>query len=450
VTFDPVRTYDALLADEALAADSHERLEEYLRAENLVFGGRALCTVLRPRFVTPERHQALRQRVRAVMHVYNKTYHAAIANRDIRAQFRLHDWEETLVGWDPGIANPSPTSRLDTFLGEGPGEFLLTEYNAETPAGAGYNDALADAFRDIPVMRAFARKAEVFPLFTRHAILQVLLAAWEEFSGRRTRPRVAIIDWDDVPTQVEFGLFRRFFEQRGLPCLIGTPQECEYANGRFTVRGEPVDLIYKRVLIHELVQQGGLDHPIVRAVKDRVVCLVNGFRSKILHKKASLAVLSDEHNAHLFDPHERAVIHAHVPWTRVVVERHTEFNGHAIDLVPFIHERREELVLKPNDDYGGAGIVLGWTVDDAAWAAAVQRALAEPYIVQERVSIPRESYPSWMDGRVQWHDRQLDTAPFVSYAEQMDGYLTRLSTEALLNVTAGGGSQVPTFLVEPR
>ena len=31
-----------------------------------------------------------------------------------------------------------------------------------------------------------------------------------------------------------------------------------------------------------------------------------------------------------------------------------------------------------------------------------------------------------------------------------DGLLTRLSTAALLNVTAGGGSQVPGFVVEPR
>jgi hypothetical protein len=28
--------------------------------------------------------------------------------------------------------------------------------------------------------------------------------------------------------------------------------------------------------------------------------------------------------------------------------------------------------------------------------------------------------------------------------------LTRISTDALVNVTAGGGSTVPTFLVEPR
>jgi hypothetical protein len=32
----------------------------------------------------------------------------------------------------------------------------------------------------------------------------------------------------------------------------------------------------------------------------------------------------------------------------------------------------------------------------------------------------------------------------------VDGVLTRLSTAALLNVTAGGGSNVPTYVVEKR
>jgi hypothetical protein len=62
------------------------------------------------------------------------------------------------------------------------------------------------------------------------------------------------------------------------------------------------------VLISELVERGGMDHPVVRAVRDRAVCMVNPFRCKILHKKASLAVLSDERNADLFSPDEREAI----------------------------------------------------------------------------------------------------------------------------------------------
>jgi hypothetical protein len=44
----------------------------------------------------------------------------------------------------------------------------------------------------------------------------------------------------------------------------------------------------------------------------------------------------------------------------------------------------------------------------------------------------------------------LDTNPFVYFGEYVDGCMTRLSTAALLNVSAGGGSTTPTFVVEKR
>jgi len=446
-----ISAYHDLLTDDQLAADSQGMLDDMQRAKGLIFGGRPLCTVLRPRLTTAASHAWLQGRVRLLMRVFAKTYAAAIASRQFRQQFMLTDWEETLVADDPGIRNPSPTSRLDTFIIDEDREMKLTEYNAETPAGAAYGDALSDAFIDLPVMRAFARRYEISPIPSRQGILHVLLATYEEWLGRRELPRIAIVDWPDVPTVTEFEMYRDYFHSRGIDCVIADPREAEYRNGRLSFGDdEPVDLIYKRVLIHELVDQCGLESPMVRAVRDRAVCMANGFRCKMLHKKASLAVLSDEQNAYLFDTDERAAIDAHVPWTRTVTERKTQFEGRDVDLVPFMTEHREQLVLKPNDDYGGAGITLGWTVDDAAWADAIARALAAPHIVQQRVRIPYEPYPSMVDGQVQVVDRMLDTAPFVSYGEYMEGYLTRLSTAALLNVTAGGGSSVPSFLVAKR
>jgi uncharacterized circularly permuted ATP-grasp superfamily protein len=177
---------------------------------------------------------------------------------------------------------------------------------------------------------------------------------------------------------------------------------------------------------------------------------VDGFRCKILHKKASLAVLSDEAHGDMFSAAERTAIADCIPWTRVVQERRSTYAGQQIELLEFIHRERERLVLKPSDAYGGEGVVLGWKVDDSAWAAAVQHALQSPHIVQERVAIPSEPYPSWTDNGLEIYDRMLDTAPFISHGDYMDGLLTRLSTAALLNVTAGGGSTVPTFVVIPR
>jgi glutathionylspermidine synthase len=341
-------------------------------------------------------------------------------------------------------------SRLDAFFVHERGGLRFTEYNAETPAAAAYNDVLAEVTLGLPVMAEFLRRFEVRPQPSRQNVMHALLDSWHQWSGRRDRPRIAILDWRDVPTYSEFVITAEYLRSQGLDCTIADPRDVEYAGGALIAEGMKVDLIYKRVLISELIERGGLDHPVVRAVRERAVCMVNPFHCKILHKKASLAVLSDERNAELFSTRQREAIEAHIPWTRVVEERRTRVHGRDVDLLRYMVDNRESLVLKPNDEYGGTGIVLGWNCSREEWEEAVRTAIEEPFVVQERVAIPTEAYPSLVNGRVSIDDRILDTAPFIYYGSYMDGCLTRLSTDALVNVTAGGGSSLATFVVEPR
>ncbi len=446
-----VERYHELLTDE-VGADSHAWLHRELAVKGLEFGGRQLCSVLRPRFLSIEDYRLLDTRSALVLSALEKARVAAMVDSKLRAQFGLVDWEESLIHDDPGFRDASPTSRLDAFWADGPdGSGLkFTEYNAETPAGAAYGDALTRAFLSIPVMADFRREYRCLPLPSAPGVEHSLLDAYRQWSGTSEAPRIAIVDWSDVPTYSEFRLFRDFFKRNGIECVIADPREMEYRNGKLFSGDFHVTLIYKRVLIDELVKECGLEHDVVRAVRERAVCMVNPFRCKLLHKKASLAVISDELNAHLFTEEERHAVAMHVPWTRVVADRSTEFEGSRHDLLPWMEENREQLVLKPNDDYGGRGIVLGWTVTAEKWSESIRSALDEAYIVQQRVEIPEEPFPSWVDGKLDIHDRSLDIAPYVSHGRFVEGCLTRISTDELLNVTAGGGSNVPTMLLEKR
>jgi hypothetical protein len=442
-----IDAYHALLDDETGAA-SQAQLDDQLHRRGLYFGERALCTVLRPRFLSNEQYLTLKHAIHTVMPAFDKVQRAALADEKLRAQFGLTDWEEALLRDDPGFAAASPTARMDTFFTQD--GLWFTEYNAETPAAPAYCDALAEVFLGLPVMQRFEREHDIWPLPGRHHVLAALLDAYRQWGGRE-RPRIAILDWRDVPTYSEFRLFQAYFQEQGYECVIADPRGCEYRGGQLLADGvTPIHLIYKRVLISELVAECGLDHAVVRAVREHAACMVNPFRCKLLHKKASLAVLSDEANRGLFTADEGAAIDKHIPWTRIVAERKTEFQGQPVDLLPFIVDHQSELVLKPNDEYGGKGIVLGWEVNEMAWAGALQQSLAEPYIVQQRIRLPAEPYPSFSDGRVEIFDRMLDTNPFIWSGRYGSGCLTRLSTAALLNVTAGGGSTVPTFVVERR
>lgn len=445
---DAIQTYHDLLTDE-LAGESQVQLDDQLRRRGLFFGNRPLCTVLRPRFLSAEEYQFLQTRTQAVVRTLGKAYQHALADQEFRKQFGLETWEEDLIHVDPGFRDPSPTARVDTFF-EDDGHLWVTEYNAETPAATAYNDVLTETFLALPIMRPFLRRFAIRPLPTRHSVLHALLDAYAQWTQSRELPRIAILDWREVPTYSEFVLFAEYFASHGLPCAIVDPGEVEYRGGRLWAGDFSITLIYKRVLLSELVERGGMNHPVIRAVRDHAACLVNSFHCKILHKKASLAVLSDERNSALFTAAERQTIETHVPWTRRVEERHTLHEGHEIDLIPFILAHRTQFVLKANDDYGGKGIILGWETTAADWEHAVERALSLPFVVQQRVALPRVRYPSLVDRRVQVVERLQDTNPYVFYGDMVDGCLTRLSTAALVNVTAGGGSTVPTVIVDRR
>jgi hypothetical protein len=94
--------------------------------------------------------------------------------------------------------------------------------------------------------------------------------------------------------------------------------------------------------------------------------------------------------------------------------------------------------------------VLGWEAGQGEWESALGSALEEPCIVQERIELPVEPYPALTPEGVVLAERIVDTAPFVFGGSHIDGCLSRISTASLVNVTAGGGSTVPTFVVEPR
>src|SRR5437763_279447 len=163
---------------------------------------------------------------------------------------------------------------------------------------------------------------------------------------------------------------------------------------------------------------------------------------------AFFAVLTDERRSQLFSERERAVIRRHVPWTALVRQGNVRLEGGEIDLIPHLRRHRNRFVIKPNDEYGGTGVTLGWETSEAQWDGAIARALAERergWIAQEKIAVRREIFPMCANGGVEMRDMLVDFAPYL-FRGALAGFLTRLSATGLANVTSGGG-QVPAFVV---
>ena len=427
-----------------------EDLFKKLRRANLTFGDRVHCPFLRPFFLSPEEEERVRAVAETIADLGERVVMAALADEHLFAQFHLRSEEERLVRLPVSYGRASTASRLDAFLL--PESLKFAEYNGESPAGAGYAETLADIFRELPVMGRFAQHYSVhsYPLSAK--LLDALVMSYMDWGGATRQPQIAIVDWNEVPTWSEFEILKARFEKMGVPTVIADPRELRFDGQRLFTHGKKIDLVYRRILINDIVAKPAECAALVKAYTANAVCVANNFRCKIPHVKAFFAVLTDEQNGALFSHDERELIRRHIPWTRVVADVKTARYGQTIELLAFIEKERENLVLKPSDEYGGSGVTLGWETSEVDWDAAIGRALSAKngvWIVQERIPIRREVFPYIAQiGKVDYRDMLVDFAPYL-FRGKVAGFLTRLSATGLANVTSGGG-QVPAFRVSPR
>ncbi|HMF58137.1 MAG TPA: hypothetical protein VK619_17470 [Pyrinomonadaceae bacterium] len=445
-----VTHYHELLKDAELAENSRRMLDEGLERAKLIFGGRPLSPYLRPHFVTEKDFARIIQICETVWGAIQKVKDAAVLDARLLDALGLTEIERELVSIDPGYRAVSPTARLDSFLTDEAYSFV--ELNGESPAGIAYADAAYDIFSALPVMKRFAETYNLRALYGRHFMLEVLLSAYEEFLGNKPAhpPRIAIVDLKGLPTMKEFELFKEYFEAEGYPSIICSPDELEWDGKRLRCGSSEIDIVYKRLLVNEYLPIMAEHHALLDAYRARAICMVNSFRSKIIHKKALFAVLTDEVYARLFTHEERATIANHVPWTRRVREVKSDYHGQNIDLMKFIRDRRERLVLKPNDDYGGHGIYIGWNSDGDEWDACLKSALENgDYLVQERVPTAREVFPALSsDGSFTFEEQLVDLDPLL-FNGRVGSAFTRLSSTELANVSSGGG-MVPTYIIDSK
>ena len=425
-----------LVREHRFDEDLFAELTAIQKASGILHGSRPISPFLRPYFLESSRYYAIRRAAHSLTGAFTALTNAALESPELMKILSLTEEEERFARFEPGYREISVTSRLDTFL-EADG-FKFLEYNAETPAGVGDQHRLEEMFTHVPLVREFLKgHAHSFPQ-PHVRLLDVLDRAYREFGGRKEKPNIAIVDWAGLDTAPEFEILREYFESCGYSTHILDPSELEFDGETLRSGDFAVDIFYKRLIIHEFLERCDESHPISKAVAAGKVCMANSFRSKIPHKKSSFAILGDDRFHCLFTSEQLETIHKHIPWTRLVEDERTSFEGEDVGLLEFIRARREICVLKPVDDYGGKGISFGWECGESEWDDAIAHALEARFVVQQRAGVERTSIPVYRDGVAAIEKLNVDFDPFLFMGE-VDGGMVRLAPGSLVNITQGGG-----------
>ncbi|HZV59409.1 MAG TPA: hypothetical protein VFF42_03660, partial [Candidatus Eremiobacteraceae bacterium] len=317
--------------------NNHTFAEDFLkelRAAKLTFGDRVHCPFLRPFFLSPQDEDRVRPVAETIAELGERVALAAVADEKLFAQFHLRPEEARLARLPGGNGRVSTASRLDAFLL--PESLKFAEYNGESPAGAGYSETLGDIFSVLPLMARFSKRYDVhcYPLSAK--LLDALVMSYVDWGGTSKRPQIAIVDWKGVPTWSEFEILKTRFEKMGVPTLVADPRDVTFDGKKLTAHSKKIDLVYRRVLMNDIVAKPAECAALVDAYTANAVCVANSFRCKIPHVKTFFAVLTDERNYALFSPPERKIIAQHVPWTRVVADVPATRYGKSIDLLAFM------------------------------------------------------------------------------------------------------------------
>lgn len=429
-----------------------KNLQEQMEARQLSSGGRLLCPFLRPNFVTQKQYDALVKTGEALISAVDRMLRLTLASPALLSQMQLFPAEKMLAAIDPGYDMSEVSAQLDLQIRNG--SLHVLQYNADALTGTAWAEGLSDVFYDCPPVKEFRRRYTLTRLGGKKPFLAALLKAYKAFNhstrkGLAAKPNIAILEFRNPTGASEYEIFRDYFRQEGYRCELVAPDQLEYRDGVLYGGNFPIQLIYRRISAQEFLMRFTLDHPLVQAYREHDVCIVNSFRSELSHKKAMFSLLTDDSLTAKFPANERKAIRDHVPWTRVVRAGKATIQNEVIpDLLDYIKQNREKLVLRPNDDYSDQHSFVGFEHDEGSWARAIREAQRSPYVVQERVQPAPVVFPLMTYGHLEFKEMQVDVQPQAFFGK-VSGCSSYLSAAGNGGYSPASG-MAPTFIIDPR
>jgi hypothetical protein len=237
-------------------------------------------------------------------------------------------------------------------------------------------------------------------------------------------------------------LARYFHARYGMKVMHADPTELSLRGDEVYYQGDVVDLAYRDYPVADLIEleRAGKDVEPMRALfkQNRMISSITAE----LDQKSCWEILTDaQFTREYFNADERQVFRRHVLWTRILSDRQTQLpDSQTGSLLDYARKEYESLVLKPNRDFGGHGVVLGHGLPRAEWDAAMEHALADQdrWVVQQLASIPVSEFP------VVGPDGKAHVEPFyvvMGFAATKYGLavLGRASQKQVVNVANRGG-----------
>lgn len=272
-------------------------------------------------------------------------------------------------------------------------------------------------------------------------ILIYELNAQAQATGRK-RCNVALLENQDYITGTdEFSRLCEYLNRYGLKTFVCDPRELYLYKDEVYLNSNPIDIIYRDCELVEFIEiekKAGRLKAMRQAFRNNQV--ISGVAGEFDHKSA-WEIFTDERFYKFFSRFQRSIFKKYCLWTRLIRPVNTnDPEGKRVDLIRYIKNNKDNLVLKPNRLYGGAGVIVGKTAKDSEWQKALDKAARRPYsfVVQRVADVHKEDFPVVSrEGRVSLEKYFVVSGFFVTHNAL--ACVGRSCRDSVVNVSRGGG-----------
>ena len=409
--------------DEDKYEKDYEKTMEKVNTSKAQYKGKPVPTLYHPMFVTEKDVKDLERIGKGMMDISNKLTERFIDDKDFRKKFGFPKFIEELIEIENGYGLNVPIARFDLFYKD-PENFKFCELNTDGSSAMNEDNTLADIMMESLALEDFGKDKTLSSFELFYSWVKESINIYNKTKNPREKPNVAIIDFEESGTPMEFIEFQNAYKEEGYNCIIADPRNLTYKDGNLYADDYRIDLVYRRIVSFELIKKRDEIKDFLDAYRDRAFVCIGSIRSQVIHNKIFFKILHDEDTLNYLNEEERDFVKKHIPYTGIF--------GGSEDVFKKVLEGKDKYIMKPMDLNASQGVYVGRDFTREEWEKKIREDFDRDYLYQEYFDpFERDFLLKTEDG----FDVEsfMTTIGLYMYNEKLKGLYSRIGQETIIS-----------------
>ncbi len=406
-----------------------DRVKNAVASSKAIYKGAPVPYLYLPMLYFDQDLDTFKYALKGIHDISKRTIELYLEDKSVSELFNFDPRLDALIRVPHHYDTTVPMGRFDIFY-YGDGNFQFCELNADGASAMNEEfelskimsqTALLDSVKDIYDFKSF----ELFHSWV--AEVKNIYSSYLENTGKATQtstPLVAILDFIDKGSPLEFEMFKDAFITGGFECEIVDPRDLTEIDGKLYIKDRAIDIIYRRLVTKDLMDRYDEIPALINGLLAGQTCVIGSIKTQVIHTKRFFEVLYDEGLRAKLSSDQIAFIDKHVPFTRPL-KRDERFEDYL--------NSKDAYIIKPVDYYASKGVCAGKDYTNEAWQSLLDEKVNEDFIIQKYcpLALTTNLYEN-ENGNVEVKSYSTITGLFT-YNEKLAGIYVRAGLNSIIS-----------------